>query len=114
MNQTLTQIVDKEQFNLQSKTMTKNKRFRHNDFQVGDQVTCQDSKTGKWILPGTITKLVKSQDLNSRSFAVKLANGRILWRSSQFIKLDLTKLKEEQKVPASTNIIQSIKIISNW
>ena len=81
MNQTLTQIPDRERFNLQSKTMTKNKIFGHNDFQIGDQVTCQDSKTGKWILPRKITELVKSQDLNLRSFAVKLANGRILWRS---------------------------------
>ena len=50
ISQTLTQVADRERFNLQARAMTQKKR--------------------------------------SRSFVVKLSNGRILWCSSIFIRLD--------------------------
>ena len=51
----------------------------------------------KWSLQGLILELVRSQDLNSRSFAVKLQDSQIIWHSSSYIRLDFTKIQETEK-----------------
>ena len=62
--------------------MTKNKWIGHNDFELNDQVVVQDLKKMKWSLQGYILEPVRSQDLYSRSFPVKLQDKRIVWRSN--------------------------------
>ena len=68
----------------------------------------------KWSLAGHILELVQSADLEARSFAIQLNDGRVIWRSSQFIRLDLTKATEADKDQTNKNIIESIHTINSW
>lgn len=68
----------------------------------------------KWSLAGHILELVQSSDLEVRAFAIQLNNGQVIWRSSQFIRLNLTKATETEKDQTNKKIIKSIHTINSW
>ena len=108
----LIQLANKKCFDQQAKIMAKRKRFGHNDFKLQDKVFTQNLKTKKWDIQGEIVELVKSQDLNSCSFAIKTKTNEVIWRSSCYIRLDLTQPTNQNQT--NNNILQSMKIIQSW
>ena len=92
--------------------MAKRKRFGHNDFQLKDKKLTQTLKTKKLDIPGTIIELIKSQDINNRSFAIKTIAKEVLLRSGRYIRLDLTQPTNQQQ--NDKNIVQTIKIVQSW
>ena len=72
------------------------------------------NKKKPWSLKGEILEMVQSSDLQSRSFAIKLDSGKIIWISSKFIRLDLTKIEESDKDDTTHEIYEHLKIIMSW
>ena len=91
--------------------MAKRQRFRHNGFKLEDKILTQNLKTKKWDIPGEIIQLIESDDRENRSFAIKTNKNEILWRSSRYIRLDLTQPNLTKQNDIET--IQHVKTIQN-
>jgi len=107
----LIQIANKNKFDQQAKIMSKRHRFGHNDFQLEDKILTQNLKTKKWDIPGTIIELIKSEDLENRSFAIRTNANKVLWRSARYIHLVLTHPTIQQQ--NNQDSVDAMKIIES-
>ena len=90
--------------------MKKYKRFSNEDFQVGDKVVIQCPKTKIWDQKGTIISSVTSDDLQDRSFNVKLEKGGVVWRNCRFIKLDWPALTQQMDSISNTALLPASSV----
>ena len=95
---------------LQHQYMKKYKRFSNEDFQVGDKVVIQCPKTKIWDQKGTIISSVTSDDLQDRSFNVKLEKGGVVWRNCRFIKLDWPALTQQMDSISNTALLPASSV----